>query len=400
MSDTITVTRQQWEDARAQFALLTAFKDGERSPGMGQTLSYTGRKQKAFATPEAAAAQVRALSDGMSEKDAHSLVRAMLGGEVRRDWTQIFATQPTVNSVHIDVGLTDISVRYSNTEYIGPLVAPRVQIGNRTNKFWTYGTENLRNDAQVRAPGASAPRSGYTQSTGSIAVETYSMEHAVPDELRANADSPLDPDRDGTMFATDVIDLKLEKQVAALVNTSANWTTNVTLSGTQQWSDYTNSDPFSDIKTARLTVRKQVARRPNTGVLGVETFEALALHPDLLDRVKYTGSQDRPAMVTAQMMAEMFQLDQVLVGAAVENTANEGATDVIGFVWGKHAWIGFVADAPALMTPSAAYVFTNGRMADRYRENQTKSDIIRVEEAWDTRVVVAGAGYRIVNASA
>ncbi|HEU4751465.1 MAG TPA: hypothetical protein VFU47_00055, partial [Armatimonadota bacterium] len=141
-------------------------------------------------------------------------------------------------------------------------------------------------------------------------------------------------------------------------------------------------------------------RRANTLEMGYQVFEALALHPDLLDRCKYTGTGERPAMVTAQMMAALFMVDQVLVGSAVSNTAEEGQTASLSFVWGKHAWIGYVSETPALETPSAAYAFTLGRMADRYREEAIESDIIRVKEGWAMKAVAAGAGYRMPSAVA
>lgn len=393
MQDQITVSREQMDQAAATFALLLEMQRNPQAlQGAGFALSYAPRTPRAFAHPAAA---VKLAKSGVPEAEA----RRLLGGHAYRDYA-LFAQQPSVQEVHVDAVLTQMSVAYRNAEYIAPLVVPRVQVTKRSDLYFIYDKANLRRQVQVRAPGGAAGRSGYTLSTDNYSVKTYSQEHVVPDEVRSNADNPLDPDRDGVQFATDVLDLEYEMQAADLINTSANWTTNVTLSGTSQWSDYDDSDPLSNVKTAHETILVQTAKRANTMVMGFQTFMALSLHPDLLDRCKYTGTQNAPAMVTAQMMAALFMVDSVQVGTAVQNAADEGQTDSLSFVWGKHAWLGYVAPAPALATPSAGYVFTTGRTSDRYREEKLKSDIIRVEEAWDMKKVAAGAGYRFIDAVA
>lgn len=388
VKDQIQVSRAEMEQAAATFAVMFRGRElGAAGPSLGQALSCSPRDPRAFMTPRAA--KLFGPEQG----------RQFLGGLAYRDAPQLFA-QPTIGDVHVDSVLTDISVRYRNLEYIAATAVPRVQVVNRSDKYFIFDTANLRNDALTRAPGAASRRGGYNLSTGNYSVETYSYETQVPDEIRRNADNPLNPDRNGVEFVSDIIDLKMEKAAATLINTSGNWTTNATLSGTSQWSDYANSDPFTDLKTARETVITQIARRANTLILGYQVFEVLALHPDLLDRCKYGGTGDRPAMVTAQMMAQLFMVDQVLVGSAIENTAVEGQTDTLAFVWGKHAWMGYVAPQAALETPSAAYCFTVGREVDTYRDDNIKSDIIRAEEEWDMKKVAAGAGYRVINAVA
>lgn len=340
---------------------------------------------------------------------AHPLVARVLGDIVRpyvgiRVWRETqggrhsFAT-PTVNDVHVDGPLTMISIGYKNLEYIGPDVFPRVPVTNKSDLYFTYTMGDwFRQEASVRAPGTAARRVGYAVTTSSYLVKNQSIEKGVSDELRAAADNPLDPDREAAEITADHIDRRVEKDVATAINTSGNWTTNVTLVAATQW-DNAASDPFTQFKTARLTVSSQIGRKANTVVMGVEPAESLFLHPDLLDRVKYTGSQESPAMVTPAMLAALFQVDRVLIGGALEDTATEGATSSISRIWAKHAWLGYVSERPALITPSAGYTFTTGRLVDRYDERATKSNVVRAEEAYDVKVTAAGAGYRFVDAT-
>jgi hypothetical protein len=322
--------------------------------------------------------------------------------EIRTKWLSSQGVQQfdlTLADVHVDTILTNISIGYQNAEYIGPLVFPRVPVTKESGKFFTFDrADALRSEAAIRGIGARYQRTGWDMSTDSYSVDEFGLETPIDDRVRNNADAIM-LEQTAVEYVSDQIDLKIEKDVANLINTAANWTGSTTLSGGDQWSD-ASSDVLASISTARLLVQANAGRRPNTAVLGVQVFEKLSLHPDLIDRIKYTGTAERPSMVTPMMLAALFGVDRVLIGTALENTAVEGATAAYSFVWGKKFWIGYVSPRPAINTPSAGYIFTTGRFADRYREEQTRSDIIRAAEAWDSKTTSAGAGTLYTNAVA
>jgi hypothetical protein len=318
-----------------------------------------------------------------------------------RDAARAFSGQPDVGDVHIDAPLTNISIAYRNAGYIGGQVFPRVPVKKQSDKFFVFDIGPAFNDvAQVRAPAGRAAGGGYTLSTDNYSVVEKAIETPVPDELRENADNPLNPDRNATAFVSDKIDLAVERDVATLAFTQANWSNYTTLAGTDQWSDLDDSHPMVNVSTARLAVLGACGLLPNTAVMGIQVFEKLMQNDDILERCKYGGSSERPAMVTAEMIAQLFMVQRVLVGTAMYNTAYEGRAASLSYVWGKYCWIGYVAPQPAIETPSAGYVFTTGRRVDRYREDAVKSDFIRAAEAWDAKKTAAGAGYLISGAVA
>ncbi len=223
----------------------------------------------------------------------------------------------------------------------------------------------------------------------------YAAAKAVPDEVVDNADNPLNPDREATEFATEKLLIRKEKDVADLVLTAANWTTTGTPSG-GVWSADT-SDPINDVTGKagiRETMRQLIGRYPNTCVLGATVMASLNRHPDILDRIKYT----QKGIVTADLVAQLFQIDKLLVGTAVINSALEGATDSFGDIWGNYAWFGYVPAAPGLMTAAAGYVFQwKARQVNRYREQQEHSDVIECLENWDAKVTSADSGYLLTS---
>ena len=329
--------------------------------------------------------------------------RNFTGGRVRRDYEAHAATfaQPTASEVHINGPLSQLSVAYMNKSYIAELLFPNVQVKHKSDSFFKFDKAPwLRDEAEVRAPGADYPTGGYNLDTDTYKTRQWAFAHLVPDEIRDNADNPINPDRNAVNICTQKILIKKEKLVRALAFTSGNWTGAVTLSGTDQWSDYSNSDPFDDVTTAVLAVTLACLEQPNTIVMGLQVFMKLALHPDLLERCKYTGTNERPAMVTAQMMAALFGVDQVLVGAAVQDTSQEGGTSSPAFIWDKKLWIGYVAPAAAIENPSAGYIFTRGRWADMIRDDDHDSDKVRCKEEFDAHVTSADSGYLIRGAIA
>lgn len=388
----ITVNLSQ--DQIAQVAVLAqAIQSGQlRNPATAgkyvNQLSYHG---------DASRPRVRAYMHPAAARKFGAQGREFTGGRVRRDWDQNrqFA-QPTANDVHINGPLSQLSIAYQNKGFIAEQVFPNVQVKHKSDNYYKFDKAPwLRDEAEVRAPGGDYPTGGYTLSDDVYKTKQYAFATLVPDEVRDNADNPINPDRNAVNFCTQKLLLKKEKIVATLVFTSGNWNSNnvVTLAGTDQWSDYSNSDPFGDISQAIVATTLSSIETPNTIVMGLEVFMALSLHPDLLERCKYTGTNERPAMVTAQMMAALFGVDRVLVGSAVQDTSKEGGTPTPGFVWGKKFWIGYVADAPALETASAGYIFTSGRWADMIRDDDHDSNKVRCKEEFDAKVTSADSGY-------
>ena len=94
--------------------------------------------------------------------------------------------------------------------------------------------------------------------------------------------------------------------------------------------------------------------KPNTLLLSPSAFNALKNHDDILDRIRYT----QKGIVTTDLLATLFEVDKVLVGWGVVNSAAKGATDDVDFIMGKHALLCYSNPRPALKKPSAGYIFS------------------------------------------
>lgn len=307
--------------------------------------------------------------------------------------------QPTQNQVHVDAILTNISVAYMQKaeNFIANKIFPIVPVEKQSDKFFKY-TKNdwFRDEAQRRADATESAGGGYNLSTDSYNAEVWAFHKDVGDQTRANADAPINVDREAVEFITSRLLLKMETEFVSSYFTSGIWATDNTPSNL--WSNYTTSDPLNDVEDAKRAILATTGFEPNTLVLGYDVFKTLKNHPDLVDRIKYTSS----SVITTDMIARMFDVDRVVVSKAVKATNNEGATGAYDFTAGKNALLCYSAPSPGLLQPSAGYIMSwtgvSGGLgqtigSSRFRMESVKADRIEAEMAFDMKVVAADLGY-------
>ena len=195
--------------------------------------------------------------------------------------------------------------------------------------------------------------------------------------MRANADKAIRPDVDAVENVTDKLQLAAERRVAALLTGCANWAS--ASNPSVKW-DNDASDPLSDIETAKNAVIKQTGTEPNVCIISRDTWRYLRKHPDVVNRFVYTSR----GPVTVAMFADLIEIPKILIGNSIYNSAAEGATDSMSFIWGDMLWMGYVAPNPGLRQPSSMYVFQWGaNEVNRYREGRKHTDIIEVMHSVD-----------------
>jgi hypothetical protein len=315
--------------------------------------------------------------------------------------------QPTPNQVHVNRILTNVSVAYiqSHNNFIASQVFPVLPVEKQTDAYFIY-TKNdwFRDEAQQRAPGTESAGSGYGLSTDSYSADVFAFHKDVDNQTLNNADAPLNMDRDATEFVTQRLLLRQEIQWASDYFKTGVWGSSVTPSNL--WSDYTNSDPISDVETGKRTILANTGFMPNTLTVGYDVWIKLKNHPDLVQRIQYGGTPGSPAIVNQQTVAAVFGLDRILVAMAVKATNVEGETAAYSFVQGKHALLTFSPASPSLLTPSAGYTFMWKGVSEGLGETvgikqipMPWIDSVRFEGqvAFDNKVVATDLGYAFIS---
>jgi len=311
--------------------------------------------------------------------------------------------QPTRNSVHVDAVLTNISVAYiqDRSKYVATQVFPIITVDKVSDVYFTY-TKNdwFRDEAQRRADSTESAGSGYNLTTASYNADVWAFHKDIGNQTRANADNPINLDSEATEFVTQRLLLRQERKFVSDVFTTGVWGTDRTLAGTDQWSDFVNSDPRDDVDTAVEAILGVTGFRPNTMVVGWQVWRQLKNHPDFREQIKYTSSDN----MTPGMVARMLEIDRFIVASSIYATNEEGGTAAYSFNFGKAAWIGYVNPSPGLLAPSAGYTFAWNGVSGTLGANVgissmdmplKKATRIEGEIAFDNKIVATDLGYFI-----
>lgn len=316
--------------------------------------------------------------------------------------------QPTSSQVHVDAILTNISVAYLQRaeNFIADKVFPVVPVDKQSDKYFVYSKNDwLRDEARVRTDGTESVGSGYNITTDTYYADVYAIHKDIGDQTRANADAPINVDREAAEFVTHRLLTRREIQFVNDFMTTGKWGNDVTgvaasptTGQTIRWSDYTNSDPIEDIEEGKAAILSTTGFEANTLVLGYDVFRQLKNHPDLVDRIKYTSSQT----ITEDMLARMFDIERVLVSKSVKATNAEGASAAYSFTTGKTALLAHVAPSPGILTPSAGYTFSWTGVSQgmgltigtsSFRLDSLRATRVEAELAFDNKVVASDLGY-------
>lgn len=269
---------------------------------------------------------------------------------------------PKMQDAHIDRALTNMSVAYMQdaSAFIADKVFPIVKVKRQSDVFYVYNKGDfMRDEAQVRGAATESAGGDY----GVVANDPYyCKKHAfhkdVTPEERANYDEPLNADVDASDFVSQKMLIRREMQWASNYFKTGVWGKEISgaaSAGTGQvvyWDEAT-SDPIGDITGESVAMASVTGYKPNTLVLSPYVFNALKNHEDILDRIKYT----QKGIVTADLLATLFEVEHVYVAWSVVNSAIKGASDSVNFIMGKHALLCYSNPAPALKKPSAGYIF-------------------------------------------
>lgn len=279
--------------------------------------------------------------------------------------------QPTLSDVHVNRPLTNISLAFIQSEdaFVADKVFPNIPVLKQSDSYFVFpkGMWN-RNTMKKRSPGTESAGSGYTlDSSNTYSADVWALHKDIPDQVRANTDSPLQPDIEAVRFLNTQYLISREVNWATAFFATGKWTTewtgtaaagSVDSTHVLQWNDPA-STPIEDVRRMKQTVQLVGGgNRPNKMTIGRAVFDTLMDHPDIIDRIKYGQTPGSPAMANKETLAKLLELEEIFVMDGIQNSGAEGQTDSHAFIGGKNALLTYTPSAPGLMTPSAGYTFS------------------------------------------
>ena len=321
---------------------------------------------------------------------------------------------PTPSDVHVNGLLGNVSIAYMQAAsgFVADQVFPNVPVAKQSDLYARYDRADWwRNQFRRRAPSTESAGGGWkVDNTANYFCDVWSLHKDIDDDVRANADSVFNMDRDATEWLAQQAMIAREVTWAADYFATSKWTTDyngaaaATTDEFLRWDDG-SSTPINDVRQAADAIHLLCGLRPNKLVMGRQVWTELQDNDTITDRIKYSSTNTTPAIVTRQAVAAVMELDQILVMDGIQVTSEENpafeTSMTTAFIGGKNALLVYANSRPSLMTPSGGYTFSwTGRVGSsqmgtrvmRMRADLIKSDRIEAEMAYDQKLVCADAG--------
>jgi hypothetical protein len=233
------------------------------------------------------------------------------------------------------------------------------------------------------------------------------------DFQRANAPGVIDPRRAKVRFVAEQMNIHMDRKWAAKYFNAASWnnvytgTDTTPGSGEFYYFDSDNSDPVRFFNALGTRLLLAGLREPNKICMGVNVFAALQTNPSILERIKYQGSEANPADVTANVLAQLFKVKEIVVAKSVYNASPVGTADDIQFICDPNSLLlTYTTDVPSIEEPSAGYTFTwdmlgNGQyvaVQQYLGEEATHTEFVEGLLCTDPEVTCADLGVFLQNA--
>lgn len=297
--------------------------------------------------------------------------------------------------------LSSVAQGYSNMQFVGSRLFPRVPVMTRGGQILEFDRDAFRLYQTKRSPGGTAARISFGYSGKPFALINDSADVPLPREHMQDASvvPGINLGQRAVNTGMRAMTLSLEVDQAAAACNPANYgaSNKIALAGSTKWSNAAGL-PMTDVDNAREAIRQACGCYPNVAVMSAVAFNACKNNVSIVDRFKYNGQAGTAAsQITPAMLAGLFNLDEVVVGAGIYWSDANVATDI----WGNNVVLAYVPKEDlAMETPSYGYTYTlenNPLVEEPYWDAAARSWVYGV--TYERVPVLSGiaAGYLIQN---
>jgi hypothetical protein len=292
--------------------------------------------------------------------------------------------QSTGRDLHIDRLLSQMAIGYTEHATIAGTIAPVVQVDKQGDKYSVFSrADALRTEDAQRSPGTEARKISRSVSSDSYYAQNYALKYPITIEDRENADEVYRQQliNDAARYVTGKLALGWEQRVSTLCFTAANVGSSSGVGS--EWDAAASSNPVGNINTAIDNVHDLTGTRPNRIIMGLAAWRSLRRNDQILNRI--FGSNNGGGYPNTDQVANLLEIEQISVGGAFRNSANEAQAETLVKIWGDSVLCYYTPSAPSRDEPSFMYSFrwaTGGlpnMQAERHPfDPKTKSEEVEV----------------------
>lgn len=289
--------------------------------------------------------------------------------------------------------------------YIADMLAPMIEVPTPSGAAGVVPAEVMRTPQNTtRAQKGSYNRSEWTLSQLTWSTKERGHEEILDDNQANVFRNYCDFERVRADRVLAVMRLDREIRTAALLQNGTTFATSSNyLDTTVVWSDLANSTPIDDV-----LAMKESAYNGNGGVeltalqINRKQLRYLSRSAQIINQLKYGTAITRTGLLDLTALADILQLDKVIVGGAMYNSANGGLIASYSPIWSdSYAFLFRPAESNNIESPAVARTWTykgdgGGDPGDpnfeEYVEPGVRSTVLRGRNQITEATVTLGMG--------
>ena len=290
--------------------------------------------------------------------------------------------------------------------FIAHRVLPVFEVAKKSGTFGRIPIEQLLQKREtLRGPGGAYNRGAFTFEDESYGCQEHGLEEPVDDTEAEMYAEYFDAEETAGLRAFDAVLRSAEERAS---DTLFNATTFTPRTVTNEWDDFTNATPVDDVEAAVRDVWEASGLWPNGLILNRLVFRNLRFCEQIIEKIASSGAGQsvKPGKITVQQLAEVFDLDQIIVAGTPKNTADEGQSVSIAPIWSsEYAMVARIATRPRdIREPCLGRTFHWGEdgsqiggTVESYRDEGIRSDVIRVRHDVHEKILYVAAAKLLDN---
>jgi hypothetical protein len=302
-----------------------------------------------------------------------------------------------------------LDIEADQREFIGQKLFPLLPTGKQAGQYGILELGQLLQTRNTRrAPGAAYPRGNWNFNSASFATQENGWEVVVDDREAEMYADYFDAEWFASMTAYDTVLRNQEIRIANSLFTTSTFGSGFNAAAAYVWTNQSSATPIEDVLAAKLAFFGNTGLWPNAGACSKCTFQRLRDTEEIIDRIKYSGRDDpKQANITQQAVAQSLDLNELFVSGAAVNTAAEGATPVIGSIWGSDYFLlAHVAKTQDFKETCLGRIYEwsegggEGPVMESYRDETRRGNVIRARQDTQEVLLYENCGYLLTGVNA
>jgi len=255
--------------------------------------------------------------------------------------------------------------------------------------------KNLTIPETAHANGATFNRVDLYMDDMSYSAKDHGLEGQITDEDRENYADDFAVEIEKTQAIKIKMKLAREKRIKDLIFNTTTWPSGTAALYTDYSSapwDTVGSGVIKQVQTVREKVRMNCGIPPNALIISESSMINLMNNTEI--KAKFPGAAVITEAMLRSAMAAILGIQDLIVGQAVYNSADEDQDFTGSEIWSDdYAMVAVLgSEGLPLTEPQLGRTLrwdpyaSDLEYVETYRENQTKSDIVRVEQFIDEKV--------------